>query len=64
MTTSNYYADIIYSTVATAGQQATFAVDTANAGTEATGTRLEDQLPAGLSWTRTTQAPARSRPGR
>ncbi len=49
---SNYYADIIYSTVVTAGQQATFAVDTANAGTTGTGTTtLKDQLPAGLSWT-------------
>ncbi len=49
---SNYYADIIYSTVVTAGQQATFSVDTANAGTATTGTTtLKDQLPAGLSWT-------------
>ena len=49
---SNYYADILYSTVVTAGQQATFAVDTANAGNTGTGTTtLKDQLPAGLSWT-------------
>ncbi len=48
---SNYYVDVMYSTVITAGQQASFTFNAANTGTSTSGTAtLKAPLPAGLSW--------------
>ena len=48
---SNYYVDVMYSTVITSGQQAKFTLDAANVGTTASGAAtVKDPLPAGLTW--------------
>ena len=49
---SNYYVDIMYSTVITSGQQATSPSTRPTSGTAASGTAtVTDTLPAGLAWT-------------
>lgn len=49
---SNYYVDVMYSTVLTAGQPANLTVDASNMGTAASGTAtVSDTLPSGLAWT-------------
>ncbi len=49
---SNYFVDIMYSTVITAGQQATYTVNATNVGASASGAAtVTDPLPSGLTWT-------------
>ncbi len=49
---SNYFVDIMYSTVITSGQQATYTVNASNVGASASGaTTVTDQLPSGATWT-------------